>query len=137
MSNPLINPDTATRAQLIEWLCWNDPNGCYTDQAMQLEFDRVATDAELRACVREQLADSGPLARLRHHVTGAIERGEKQPIVEQRAAPIDPRDVAWHSVALSLVEALRELLAATDTGDWNYVIAAEGKARGVLAKAGL
>jgi hypothetical protein len=24
---------------------------------------------------------SGPLARLRHHVTGAIERGEAQPIV--------------------------------------------------------
>jgi hypothetical protein len=29
-----------------------------------------------------------PLARLRHHVTGAIERGEAQVIVEQRAAPV-------------------------------------------------
>jgi hypothetical protein len=28
-----------------------------------------------------------PLARLRHHVTGAIERGEAQVIVEQPAAP--------------------------------------------------
>jgi hypothetical protein len=26
--------------------------------------------------------EEGPLARLRHHVTGAIERGEAEPIVE-------------------------------------------------------
>jgi len=28
---------------------------------------------------------ANPHERLRHHVTGAIERGEKEPIVEQRA----------------------------------------------------
>jgi hypothetical protein len=43
--------DRAARASLIRFLVWNDPNGCYSDRDHKLEFDRVATTDELRACV--------------------------------------------------------------------------------------
>jgi len=26
-----------TREQVIDWLCWNDPNGCYTDEDAEAE----------------------------------------------------------------------------------------------------
>lgn len=48
----------ATRPQLIAWLVWNDPNGCYTDADMRTEFDRVATTEELRACALAQVTQS-------------------------------------------------------------------------------
>ncbi len=39
-----------------------------------------------------------PLNRLRHHVSGAIERGEKTAIVEQRATTFDVHEghPSWH-----------------------------------------
>lgn len=32
-----------TRLELIEWLSWNDPNGCYRDHDSIAEFDTIIT----------------------------------------------------------------------------------------------
>ena len=52
--------NTGTRAELIDWLCWNDPNGTYTDQ------DSVAADcaplalAEARRIMLTQIEREHP-----------------------------------------------------------------------------
>jgi hypothetical protein len=51
-----------------------------------------------------------PLERLRHHVTGAIERGEAEAITEVRAAP--PYDFA----VLDNAEKPRSIVYHLDTG---------------------
>ncbi len=51
---------TMQRGELIAALTWNDPNGCYTDDAMRTEFDRVATTYELRVALLCQVIDSIP-----------------------------------------------------------------------------
>ena len=33
---PRLHVDSS-RQTLIRWLCWNDPNGCYTDEATAVE----------------------------------------------------------------------------------------------------
>ena len=43
------------RASLIEWLMWNDPNGCYSDEDNELEFGRIATTEELQQIYNNQL----------------------------------------------------------------------------------
>ena len=35
--------ETMSRTSLIEWLCWNDPNGVYRDEQSLLEFDEILT----------------------------------------------------------------------------------------------
>lgn len=35
--------ETMSRSSLIEWLCWNDPNGVYRDEQSLLEFDEILT----------------------------------------------------------------------------------------------
>jgi len=32
-----IDLESKTRGELISWLCWNDPNGCYTDEECDAE----------------------------------------------------------------------------------------------------
>ncbi|MFO1044808.1 MAG: hypothetical protein U0941_23800 [Planctomycetaceae bacterium] len=45
---------TGTREELIAWLCWNDPNGIYTDEASWAE-DRPPLTLELaRQILRDQ-----------------------------------------------------------------------------------
>jgi len=47
---------TGTREQLIAWLCWNDPNGIYTDQASLAEDFPPLTMAGAREILRDQMA---------------------------------------------------------------------------------
>jgi hypothetical protein len=44
-----------TREELIAWLEWNDPNGCYNDHDSMIEFGEVATLAELQECYTNQI----------------------------------------------------------------------------------
>lgn len=46
--------DTNSRESLIAWLCWNDRNGCYTDEDSIAEFGSPATLEELRECYINQ-----------------------------------------------------------------------------------
>lgn len=39
--------ETTERAALIAWLSQTDPNGCYSDEDMIVEFGRPATTEEL------------------------------------------------------------------------------------------
>jgi len=32
-----LDLDNMTRDEMIQWLCWNDPNGCYTDEECDAE----------------------------------------------------------------------------------------------------
>ncbi len=47
--------DEVTREELILWLCWNDPNGVYTDQDSMSEFERIMTKEEGIECMKNQL----------------------------------------------------------------------------------
>ena len=44
-----------TREQLIAWLCWNDPNGIYTDRASLAEDRPPLTLIQARQILREQI----------------------------------------------------------------------------------
>ena len=46
---------TGTREQLMAWLCWNDPNGIYTDEASLAEDRPPLTLAKSRQIMREQI----------------------------------------------------------------------------------
>ncbi|MFY8185197.1 MAG: hypothetical protein ACOVLD_03940 [Bacteroidia bacterium] len=35
-----------SREQLIEWLCWNDPNGVYRDEESMSEFGVIMDEKE-------------------------------------------------------------------------------------------
>ena len=35
-----------SREQLIEWLCWNDRNGCYRDEESMAEFGVIMDEKE-------------------------------------------------------------------------------------------
>lgn len=60
--------------------------------------------------------DSSPLARLRHHVTGAIERGEKEAIVERPAAKTaDAFDPANHARLQREYESVKSLKDSKDS----------------------
>lgn len=52
MNEPLV--DVNSRAGLIRWLEWNDPNGTYNDGASIIEFGEPATIEELRECYDDQ-----------------------------------------------------------------------------------
>ena len=44
-----------TREDLIAWLCWNDPNGTYTDRDSLAEGMRAMTLEEARSIMRNQV----------------------------------------------------------------------------------
>jgi len=39
--------DTTSRESLIQWLMWNDPNGCYSDHDSLVEFGEIAPYEDL------------------------------------------------------------------------------------------
>ena len=45
-------------SELISWLSWNDPNGCYDPEDVWDEFGWVNTREELLAMALEQIADA-------------------------------------------------------------------------------
>lgn len=45
-----------TREELIAWLCWNDPNGTYTDRDSVAEGMRAITLEEARRIMCDQIA---------------------------------------------------------------------------------
>lgn len=47
--------DHGTREQIIAWLCWNDPNGTYTDRDSLAEGMRTIVLEEARQIMRDQV----------------------------------------------------------------------------------
>ncbi len=45
-----------TRAQIIDWLRWNDPNGTYADDDSDAEGDEPLTLEGARSIMAEQIA---------------------------------------------------------------------------------
>ena len=45
-----------TREQIIEWLCWNDPNGCYTDRDSEAEGYSRLTRERVVNIMRAQMS---------------------------------------------------------------------------------
>lgn len=57
------------RAALIAFCVWNDPNGCYTDHDMRVEFDTVSRCKDLRSIINGWILDGADIscATLREH----------------------------------------------------------------------
>jgi hypothetical protein len=64
MNGPVIYQDhafqrelirTGTREQIIDWLCWNDPNGAYKDSDCEIEGMNATTLDQARAIMRQQI----------------------------------------------------------------------------------
>jgi hypothetical protein len=46
---------TYSREELISWLCWNDPNGIYTDDASEIDgFPPITLEEALEIAVRQK-----------------------------------------------------------------------------------
>jgi len=58
-----------TRQQLLEWLEWNDRNGCYSDEECRLEGFKPWTRAEALEMVLDWLNKEAPGERV---VTGKL-----------------------------------------------------------------
>lgn len=43
-----------TREQCIEWLCWNDKNGCYSDSQSIQEFGKIMSKKEATEIILNQ-----------------------------------------------------------------------------------
>lgn len=68
MKGPIIYQDpafqrelirTGTREQIIDWLCWNDPNGTYTDGDCATEGIAITTLERAKECIRHQIMSDG------------------------------------------------------------------------------
>jgi len=46
---------TMSRESLIEWLCWNDRNGCYRDEQSIAEMGEIMTYNEALEVALEQI----------------------------------------------------------------------------------
>lgn len=46
--------NSMTREQAIEWLCWNDPNGIYTDEQSKAEGLPPITLREAKVIIKNQ-----------------------------------------------------------------------------------
>lgn len=52
-----------SRNDIIQWLCWNDPNGIYTDERSIKEFENILTKEKaaeilLRQCEENRVCPS-------------------------------------------------------------------------------
>jgi hypothetical protein len=47
--------DILTREELIEWLCWNDRNGCYRDDETIAEFGEILPYEEAYWIAKRQI----------------------------------------------------------------------------------
>jgi len=47
--------ENGTRNDVINWLCWNDPNGVYTDEDSELDGYSPMTLEEARDIMRGQI----------------------------------------------------------------------------------
>jgi hypothetical protein len=54
----------APRAILIDWLQWNDPNGCYSDSENRREFGAPCPTRELRIMAIDQCAAIGNIEHI-------------------------------------------------------------------------
>jgi hypothetical protein len=79
------------------------PVGYEKEKPPQFELPKPAT-AKLGDIAH--IKPNPPLERLKHHVTGAIERGEKQSIVEQKPVPPAPAPLATRPPAREAVTPL-------------------------------
>jgi hypothetical protein len=52
MNEPVV--DINSRDSLINWLCWNDKNGCYTDEQSDMEDMPRLTLEEAQEIYHEQ-----------------------------------------------------------------------------------
>jgi len=49
--------NTWSRLELIEWLCWNDPNGVYRDEQSLREFDNILSKEEAIEIISRQITE--------------------------------------------------------------------------------
>ncbi len=49
--------ETWTRLELIDWLCWNDSNGVYTDEDSLAEFNNILGKEEAIEIIMRQIAE--------------------------------------------------------------------------------
>lgn len=47
-----------SRLELIEWLCWNDPNGVYRDKQSLQEFDNILSKEEAIEIITRQITQA-------------------------------------------------------------------------------
>lgn len=52
----LIN--SLSRDEIIDWLCWNDPNGIYDDELSQNELGNILTYKEGREIMIRQIQEN-------------------------------------------------------------------------------
>lgn len=50
--------NTWSRLDLIDWLCWNDPNGVYKDEQSLLEFDNIVSKEEAIEIITRQIMEA-------------------------------------------------------------------------------
>ncbi|HEU4790070.1 MAG TPA: hypothetical protein VFS71_10315 [Flavobacterium sp.] len=50
--------NTWSRLDLIDWLCWNDPNGVYQDEQSLLEFDNIVSKEEAIEIITRQITEA-------------------------------------------------------------------------------
>lgn len=54
LKNELV---TWSRLELIDWLCWNDANGVYTDEDSLAEFNNILGKEEAIEIIMRQIAE--------------------------------------------------------------------------------
>lgn len=54
LKNELV---TWSRLELIDWLCWNDSNGVYTDEDSLAEFNNILGKEEAIEIIMRQIAE--------------------------------------------------------------------------------
>lgn len=84
---------TSPRETLIEWLTWNDANGCYTDDAAELEGADPLTVEDAWKAIADAMRDDEPYT-WRESGDGLLdagwyvsdEKGRRGPFASQEAA---------------------------------------------------
>ena len=56
--NLLLELNSWSREELIEWLCWNDRNGVYKDEDSLREFDNILGKEEAIEIITRQITEA-------------------------------------------------------------------------------
>jgi isopentenyl phosphate kinase len=56
--NLMLELNSWSREELIEWLCWNDRNGVYKDEDSLREFDNILGKEEAIEIITRQITEA-------------------------------------------------------------------------------